>query len=79
MIREWAPSQTHNLSLNGKSGKTSYNIGLGYLNQNGMMKPAKKDDFTRYNASIRLSTELNKYVTVRGGLLYSKEISAIRM
>ena len=72
MIREWAPSQTHNLSLNGKSGKTSYNIGLGYLNQNGMMKPAKKDDFTRYNASIRLSTELNKYVTVRGGLLYSK-------
>ena len=41
MIREWAPTHSHNVSINGKSGKTTYNIGLGYLHQNGMMKPAK--------------------------------------
>ena len=57
MIREWAPTNQHNISVSGKSGKTTYNIGLGYLHQNGMMKPAKHDDFTRYNASLRLSTE----------------------
>lgn len=72
MIREWAPSTTHNLSVNGKSGNTTYNIGLGYLDQNGLMKTAKHDDFKRYNASIRLSTELNKYITVRAGAIYSK-------
>ena len=72
MIREWAPSMTHNLSLNGKSGKTTYNVGLGYLDQDGINKPAKKDDFKRYNASIKLSTEINKYVTVRAGAIYSK-------
>lgn len=68
MVREWAPTHSHNVSINGKSGKTTYNIGLGYLHQNGMMKPAKKDDFTRYNASVRLSTEINKYLTIRAGL-----------
>lgn len=72
MIREWAPAMTHNLSVNGKSGRTTYNIGLGYLDQNGLMKPAKEDDFKRWNASVRLSTEINKYVTLRAGAIYSK-------
>jgi TonB-linked SusC/RagA family outer membrane protein len=71
MIRDWAPTSQHNLSVNGKSGKTSYNIGLGLLNQDGMMRTAKHDDFRRYNAKINVSSELNKYVTVRAGALYS--------
>ena len=71
MIREWAPSMTHNLSVNGKAGKTSYNIGLGYLDQAGLIAPAKHDDFRRYNASVRLNTEINKYVTVHAGMTYS--------
>ena len=71
MVREWAPTQNHDLSISGKSGKVSYNIGLGYLNQNGMLKPAQHDDFKKYNASLRLSTELNKYVTARMGVIYS--------
>lgn len=72
MIREWAPSMAHNLSVNGKSKKTTYNVGLAYLDQNGMNKPAKKDDFKRYNASVKLSTELNDFVTLRAGAMYSK-------
>ena len=71
MIRDWAPSSQHNLSVNGKSGRTSYNIGLGLLNQDGMMRAAKHDDFRRYNAKVSLSSEINKYVTLRAGALYS--------
>lgn len=71
MIRDWAPSMTHNVSVNGKSGKTAFNIGLGYLDQNGLIKPAKNDDYRRYNASARVTTEFNKYLTIRGGLNYS--------
>src|SRR5574344_350321 len=59
MVRQWAPTQEHRLSFNGKSGKTSYNVGLGYLDQSGMNKTAKDDSFQRYNASIRLSTQFN--------------------
>lgn len=72
MVREWAPTQTHNLSVNGKSGKTDYNIGLGYVDQSGMIKPAKKDDFNRYNASIRVGTDINEHVRVYAGAMYSK-------
>lgn len=72
MVQEWAPTQQHNLSIGQTVGKTSYNLGLGLLDQSGMMKPAKVDKFSRYNASLRLSSELNKYVTIRGGALYSR-------
>jgi len=72
MVEEWAPSQQHNLSIGGKSGKTSYNLGLAALDQNGMMKPAKSDQFTRYNASLRVASDINKYLTVRGGAIYSR-------
>jgi len=72
MVAEWTPTMTHNLSVNGRSGKTGYNIGLGYYNQAGTMKTAKKDNFERYNASARFNTEINQYVTVRTGFLYSQ-------
>ena len=71
MIKNWAPTMTHNLSVSGKSGKTTYNIGLGYLDQSGMSRTAKEDDFKRYNASVSVSSELNKYVTVRASSIYS--------
>ena len=76
MIKDVAVSQTHNLSLSGRSGKTSFNIGLGYLDQDGMNKAAKEDNFTRYNASVNLSTQINKWVTVKGGAIYSKRVKS---
>lgn len=72
MVEEWTPTQTHNLSLNGKSGKTDYNIGLGYLDQTGMVKPAKVDDFNRYNGSIRIGTDVTDWLRVSAGAMYSK-------
>ena len=72
MVKEWAPTQQHDLTIGQTVGKTSYNIGLGMLNQSGMMKPAKKDEFSRYNASVRLSSEINKYITVRGGAIFAR-------
>ncbi|SKB75954.1 SusC/RagA family TonB-linked outer membrane protein [Daejeonella lutea] len=72
MVEEWAPTQLHNLSLGGTTGKTSYNLGLAALDQSGMMKAAKVDQFTRYNASLRVTSEINKYFTARGGAIYSR-------
>ena len=72
MVEEWAPTQQHNLSVGFTEGKTSYNLGLGLLDQSGMMKPAKVDKFSRYNASLKISSDLNKYVTLRAGALYSR-------
>jgi TonB-linked SusC/RagA family outer membrane protein len=72
MIREWAPSQTHNLSLNGSVGKTKYTTTFGLLNQSGMLKPGDSDKFKRYNAAVRLSNDINKYLTVRAGAMFTQ-------
>ncbi|MBP3943368.1 TonB-dependent receptor [Sphingobacteriaceae bacterium WQ 2009] len=72
MVKEWAGTQTHNVSVSGGTNKTTYNLGLGLLDQSGMLKPAKADKFSRYNASLRVESELNKYVTARAGVIYSQ-------
>jgi TonB-linked SusC/RagA family outer membrane protein len=71
MIDEWTPTQLHNFSINGKSGKTGYNAGVGYLDQTGIIKPAKDDSFQRYNASIQFSTEVNDWLKLNFGAIYS--------
>lgn len=72
MIREWAPTQQHNLSVGGTTGKTSFNIGLAAIDQSGMLKPAKEDSFSRYNGSLRVTSDVSKYVTVRGGAIFTR-------
>ncbi len=71
MVKNFAFSQNHNLSVNGKRNETTYNLSFGYLGQNGMMKPATNDDYTRLNGSLKLSTKLNKFLTIRGGAMYT--------
>ncbi|ACU06317.1 SusC/RagA family TonB-linked outer membrane protein [Pedobacter heparinus] len=71
MIKDHGLSQIHNLGLNGKSGNTSYNLSVGYLGQEGMMKPAKHDDYRRFIPALTLSTKATDYLTVRGGVRYA--------
>jgi TonB-linked SusC/RagA family outer membrane protein len=73
IIKDSAPTMTHNLSVSGKAGNTTFNIAMGMVDQSGMNKNAKIDDFKKHNLSARISTEINKYVTLRAGLLYSKD------
>ena len=70
LVRENAPSNQHSVSINGKSGKTSFNVGLGYVYQSGMMKTTT-DDFSKYNASVKLQTDINDYISVRAGMMFS--------
>ncbi len=71
MVKDNNSSQIHNLGLNGKTGNTSYNLSVSYLGQEGMMKPAKHDDYKRFTPAIRLSTKVTDYLTLRGGARYA--------
>lgn len=71
MVKDSGLSQMHNLGLNGKTGNTDYNLSIGYLGQQGMMKPAKHDDYRRFNPSLTLSTKVNDFLSLRGGARYS--------
>ncbi|HPJ77406.1 MAG TPA: TonB-dependent receptor [Prolixibacteraceae bacterium] len=74
MVEEWTPTQTHGLTVSGKSGRTEYNIGVGYLDQDGIIKPSKIDDFKRHNGSVRVGTDVNDWLKVYGGGMYSKRV-----
>lgn len=71
MIKDSGLSQIHNLGLNGRSGNTNYNLSVGYLGQEGMMKPAKHDDYRRVTPALSVSTKATDYLTLRGGVRYA--------
>lgn len=51
----------HNLSLSGGNGKTTYNLYLGYLGQDGVTKDI---DYKRINARMNITSQINKYITL---------------
>lgn len=70
-MRKTSFQQTHNLSLTGSSGNTGYNISLGYLGTDGLVK-VNNDKYRRYNISFGSNTKLNDYVDVRSKVLYTR-------
>src|SRR5690606_6692270 len=71
MVKQNPLSHIHNIGMLGKRGATDYSLSAGYLGQQGMMKPAPKDDFTRYTTNLKVSSEINKVLTLRGSAMYS--------
>lgn len=59
LIFKTAPTQNHNLSFNGGNDKTTYNVSLGYVNQDGLMKGF---NYKRYNARINLTSKMNDHI-----------------
>ena len=72
MVEENRPSHQHNLSVAGRKGNTNFNISFAYLDQQGLVKTAKHDDFRRWNANVRVSTQVNDWLNVHTGLMYEK-------
>lgn len=71
MIKDHGFSQKHNISLNGKKEDTRYNFSVGYLGQEGMMKPANHDDYRRFTSNLNASTAVNDFLTLRGGARFT--------
>ncbi len=70
--RKWSPQQTHNLSVNGGSERTVYNLSLGYFDQTGVMKE-NSDEYQRYNINMNVSTKVRDWWTVRGNVMFSRD------
>lgn len=72
MFRNWKPSQSHNLSLQGKSGKTSYYMSVGYNHEEGIMTyfPEKMDKWT---AMLNVTTDVKDWLQVGTRFNYSNK------
>jgi len=64
-MKEYAFQQKHDISVNGGGDKTTYHLGLGYLNQGGVLK-VNPDKFERYNLTLNLTTDVKEWMEARG-------------
>ena len=72
MFRNWKPSQSHNLSVQGTSGKTSYYMSVGYNHDEGIMTffPEKLDKWT---AMMNVTTDVKDWLQVGARFNYSNK------
>lgn len=59
LIFKTAPTQNHNLTFNGGNDKTTYNVSLGYVDQNGIIKGF---NYKRYTARVNLTSKMNDHI-----------------
>ena len=71
MMKKNAFQQTHNFSINGTSGNTSYNVGLGYLGYDGIVK-VNNDKQNRYNVTFGSQTQLKSWLQFHTKLMYTR-------
>lgn len=71
MMKRNAFQQTHNFSITGASGNTSYNVGLGYLGYDGIVK-VNNDHQDRYNISFGTQTQLKDWFQFHTKLMYTR-------
>lgn len=67
-----APSQSHNLSVQGTSGKTNYYLSFGYDEKEGIMK-VRPDELKKYNVSVNVTTDLYDWLQVGARVNYSRK------
>lgn len=70
-LKTWTPQQSHNISLNGGSEKTSFNLSLGFLDQTGSLK-IKEDKYNRYNVTLGVNSDLTDWFKGRAQIMISK-------
>lgn len=72
MFNSAAPSQKHNVSLEGVSGKTSYRLSFGYNERQGLMN-FNPDKLRRYNANANIQTEIFSWLKAGARINFSEK------
>jgi len=62
--------QTHNVSVDGGTAKTSFRGSFGYLNENGILI-TDKDRYNRYNVSSFVNTEITSWMSAQLDVKYA--------
>lgn len=63
MFNNAAPAQTHNLSVQGNSGKTNYYMSVNYNQQQGILN-FNPDKLQKYNATLNVTTQATKWLEI---------------
>lgn len=69
-MKDWTLQQRHNIGVSGGSEKTTYNLNVGYMGQEGVLK-VNPDKFSRYNMTLSVNTAATNWLDLRGKVIYS--------
>lgn len=74
MVKQNAPTQNHQVSVNGNNNKISYNLSFAYLDQSGSLKQAKKgsDHYERFNAGLTLNAKPLDWLDLKSKFMFTK-------
>jgi TonB-linked SusC/RagA family outer membrane protein len=72
MFRKWTPEQSHNFSVAGSSGKTSYYMSAGYDHEEGLMRYGT-DKLNKYNFSLSVNSQVNKWLQIGARANFSQK------
>lgn len=70
-MREWTPQQNHNLTLTGSNAKTAYSLGVGFMDQKGVLK-ANPDQFRRFNINLGVNSSVTSWFDARSKVILAK-------
>lgn len=73
-FKPWAFSQQHNLGVSGGSSNSTYYLGAGYLDKEGMYN-FMSDRYKRYNLRANFSSTLTRWMTVSLRSSLSRELN----
>jgi len=73
-FRPWAFSQQHNLGVSGGGASSTYYLGVGYQDRQGMYN-FMSDTYKRYNIRANLSSEVAKWLTLNFRSSLSRELN----
>ncbi len=70
-LKDWAPTQKHNLSVSGGTDKVNYYISLGMQNQEGMYDLGAGDRLRRYNMMANVNSKINRWFNLGAKATYN--------
>ena len=71
MYKDWSPSQSHNVNVQGTSNRTTYYLSFGYDRKDGALN-FNTDQVKRYNASANITSNITDWLQVGTRISYSK-------
>ena len=70
-MKDWTPQMKHDLSVSGGSEKTTYNVNLGYLKQDGIIK-VNTDKYERFTLNATVNTQIRDWWSFHSNVMFSR-------
>ncbi|TKG97117.1 TonB-dependent receptor [Puteibacter caeruleilacunae] len=72
LIRDFAPTQNHNVKITGGSAKTSYYTSVGYYSQEGLYRKGT-DTYERFNIRMNVYSEFKDWMDIKFKVSYNNK------